>query len=122
MLHRVEVCQTRLEQATRAPNSVADTPDFAGLADHLEAAWNSPNVTMRARQQLLRALITDIIADVDEAAREVILTIHWRGGQHSDCGRVNQRPGNMAAVRPTKLWGKSAAWRLDGPTNILPRP
>ena len=44
---------------------------------------DSPNVTMRARQQLLRALITDIIADVDEAVREVILTIHWRGGQHS---------------------------------------
>jgi hypothetical protein len=40
-------------------------------------------VSMRARQQLLRALIIDIIADVDEASREVILTIHWRGGQHS---------------------------------------
>jgi excisionase family DNA binding protein len=26
---------------------------------------------------------TDIIADVDDATREVILTIHWRGGQHS---------------------------------------
>jgi excisionase family DNA binding protein len=31
----------------------------------------------------LRALIADIIADVDEATREVVLTIHWRGGQHS---------------------------------------
>ena len=31
----------------------------------------------------MRALITDIIANVDEATREVILTIHWRGGQHS---------------------------------------
>jgi excisionase family DNA binding protein len=38
---------------------------------------------MRARQQLVRALIADIIADVDEKAREVILTIHWQGGQHS---------------------------------------
>jgi hypothetical protein len=38
---------------------------------------------MRTRQRLLRALVTGIIADVDEAAREVILTIHWRGGQHS---------------------------------------
>src|SRR5437660_2066618 len=36
-----------------------------------------------ARQRLLRALVTDIIADVDEATREVVLTIHWRGGQHS---------------------------------------
>ena len=59
---------------------------------------------MRARQQLLRALITDIIADVDEAVREVILTIHWRAASIRNCGCVDQRPGNMAAVRPTKLW------------------
>src|SRR4051812_32415230 len=38
---------------------------------------------MRSRQELLRALVTDIIADIDESAREVILTVHWRGGQHS---------------------------------------
>ena len=38
---------------------------------------------MRARQQLLRALVIDIIADVDETARDVLLIIHWRGGQHS---------------------------------------
>ena len=31
----------------------------------------------------MRALITDIVADVNEEAREVILTIHWQGGQHS---------------------------------------
>jgi len=38
---------------------------------------------MRTRKRLLRALVTDIIADVDDAIREVVLTIHWRGGQHS---------------------------------------
>jgi excisionase family DNA binding protein len=58
-------------------------PDFTGLADDLNAAWNAPGVTMRTRQRLLRALVTDIIADVDEATREIVLTIHWRGGQHS---------------------------------------
>jgi hypothetical protein len=38
---------------------------------------------MRTRQRLLHAVVTNIIADVDEATREVVLTIHWRGGQHS---------------------------------------
>lgn len=81
-LRRVEAGQARLE-AARAPDPVAAPCDFAGLADDLETAWNAPGVTMRARQRLLRAMVTDIIADVDEAAREVVLTIHWRGGQHS---------------------------------------
>jgi excisionase family DNA binding protein len=81
-LRRVEACQARLE-AVRAPDPAAASPDFAGLADDLAAAWNAPGVSMRARQRLLRALVTDIIADVDETTREVVLTIHWRGGQHS---------------------------------------
>jgi excisionase family DNA binding protein len=81
-LRRVESCQTRLTAAQAADRDVI-LPDFVGLADDLNAAWNAPGVTTRARQQLLRALIADIIADVDEATREVILTIHWRGGQHS---------------------------------------
>jgi excisionase family DNA binding protein len=99
-LRHVEVCRTRLEEATRAPNPVADTPDFAGLADDLDAAWNSPSVTMRARQQLLRALVTDIIADVDEAAREVILTIHWRGGQHSQLRVRKPKTGEHGCRTP----------------------
>ena len=63
--------------------SEAVPPDFAKLAENLQAAWNAPGVTMRTRQQLVRVLIVDIVADVDETAREVMLTIHWHGGQHS---------------------------------------
>src|SRR6202008_138350 len=81
-LRRVETCQARLE-AGGAPDPPIVPPNFNGLADDLDAAWNAPGVTMRTRQQLLRALVTDIIADVDDAAREVVLTIHWRGCQHS---------------------------------------
>src|SRR6185369_2582763 len=64
-LRRVETCEARLE-AARSPDPPVVPPDFTGLADDLNAAWNAPGVTMRARQRLLRALVTDIIADVDE--------------------------------------------------------
>jgi hypothetical protein len=70
--------------ALETPSSTAPIPDFAGLADDLEAAWNAPGVTMRSRQQLLRALIAEIIADYDHSLREIVLKIHWRGGQHSE--------------------------------------
>jgi excisionase family DNA binding protein len=81
-LRRMAACEARLE-AMRIPDPTADMPDFTRLADDLKAAWSAPSVSMRARQRLLRALVTDIIADIDEAEREVVLTIHWRGGQHS---------------------------------------
>ncbi|PTB21723.1 serine recombinase [Trinickia symbiotica] len=81
-LRRVQACQVRLDVA-HTPATPASADDFAKLAEDLNAAWNAPGVTTRMRQQLVRALIVDIVADVDETAREVILTIHWQGGQHS---------------------------------------
>jgi hypothetical protein len=55
---------------------------------------------MRCRQQLLRTLVTDIIADVDEEQREVILTIHWKGGQHSQLRIRKPKAGEHGQSTP----------------------
>ena len=81
-LQRVQACEARLD-AMQSPDRQADMPELAGLAADLKAAWHAPGVTMRSRQRIVRALIADIIADVDDEAGHVVLTIHWRGGQHS---------------------------------------
>lgn len=98
-LQRVRRCEERLDAFDQAQAS-APPPDLAGLADDLAAAWNSPHVTMRTRQQLLRTLVKDIIADVDDATREVVLTIHWRGGQHSQVRMVKPRSGEHGCRTP----------------------
>lgn len=82
-LQRVRGLEGRQPSATPSDIKV-DPGAFTNLADNLSTAWNTPGVTMRARQQLLRTLITDIIVDVDDEVRDVVLTIHWRGGQHSE--------------------------------------
>jgi excisionase family DNA binding protein len=82
-LRRVRDLEVR--QPTGSPSTIEVDPSaFANLAENLSAAWDAPDVTMRARQQLLRTLIADIIVDVDDTVRDVDLTIHWRGGQHSE--------------------------------------
>jgi hypothetical protein len=74
-LRRVNELETR--QLSQQPCTMEVAPDaFADLAGNLSAAWNAPAVTMRTRQQLLRTLITDIVVDVDDEARDVVLTIH----------------------------------------------
>ena len=82
-LQRVEQCRKRLDDL-REPEPGGTHPDFTGLGNDLTAAWNAPQTTMRTRQRLVRALITEIVADVDEAAGEIVLVIHWKGGQHSE--------------------------------------
>ena len=62
-LQRIAACEARIQAV---PEPSPDTPDFTDLAMDLEAAWNAPGTTMRTRQQLLRTLVTDIIADVEQ--------------------------------------------------------
>ncbi|MDE4618005.1 recombinase family protein [Sinorhizobium meliloti] len=82
-LRRVRDLEVR--KPADSPSTIeVDTGTFANLADNLQAAWESPDVTMRVRQQLLRTLIADIVVDVDDEVRDVVLTIHWKGGQHSE--------------------------------------
>ena len=97
-LQRVRRCERRLEEFDRAQAEMP-TPDLTGLADDLDAAWQAPGVTMRTRQQLLRTLVKDIVADVDDGTREVVLTIHWRGGQHSQLRVLKPRSGAFPPVR-----------------------
>jgi len=91
-LRRVQDLQARHLNQLRETVDV-DPDAFADLANNLSAAWNASGVTMRARQQLLRALIVNIVVDVDDQAREVVLVIHWRGGRHSELRVRKPRAG-----------------------------
>ena len=39
---------------------------------------------MRLKQRIVRILIREIVADVDEKSNEIVLLIHWAGGRHSE--------------------------------------
>jgi hypothetical protein len=91
-LRRVRDCEARLD-ATITSIPAPAIPDLTGIAADLEAAWKNPNVTMRSRQQLVRALINEIIVDIDEQAGEIVLVIHWKGGQHSELRMRKPRTG-----------------------------
>jgi excisionase family DNA binding protein len=68
------------ENATRIP----DKETLSSLAHDLPAVWNSATTDMRLKQRIIRILIEEIIADVDEATTEIVLMLHWTGGRHSE--------------------------------------
>jgi hypothetical protein len=63
---------------------IPDRETLCSLAQDLPAVWNSPATDMRLKQRIVRILIEEIIADVDDAASEIVLLIHWSGGRHSE--------------------------------------
>jgi len=54
------------------------------LAQDLEAAWTAPATSMRDKQRLIRTLIEDIVADIDDDTGEIVLVVHWKGGRHTE--------------------------------------
>jgi excisionase family DNA binding protein len=95
-LSRVQVFEQRRVHAPDAHEPI-DPELLNGLAQDLQAAWDAPGVSMRVRQQLLRALIEDIVADVDDMAREIVLVVHWKGGRHTELRVKKPKTGEHGA-------------------------
>jgi DNA invertase Pin-like site-specific DNA recombinase len=86
-LRRVGDVESRLRQIEATSEATARIPDketLLSLAQNLPAIWNAETTDMRLKQRITRILIQEIVADVDEPAREIVLVIHWAGGRHSE--------------------------------------
>ena len=105
-LQRVAACEKTLCTVDAEPAPAPAAHDLDCLAADLEAVWDAPSVTMRTRQSLVRSLINEIVVDIDDEASEVILVIHWKGGQHSETRARKPRTGE------TRLWNSEEAVEL----------
>lgn len=64
--------------------AIPDRTVLLSLAQDLPAIWQSPATDMRVKQRIVRIVIHEIVADVDESQRAIVLLIHWAGGRHSE--------------------------------------
>ena len=86
-LRRVSEVEERLRQFEATSQGAARIPDketLLSLAQDLPAVWNEDTTDMRLKQRIVRILIQEIVADVDDSSNQIVLMIHWTGGQHSE--------------------------------------
>lgn len=76
--------ESRVQQTAAAPEPAVDREALLRLAVDLKSVWDARTTDAGIKQRLVRALVEEIIVDVDDDARELILVIHWRGGRHSE--------------------------------------
>jgi hypothetical protein len=99
-LTRLRECETRLASTETVPAPPISRDTLLGLADNLHLAWNAPTTDPRTKQRLVRALIEEIVLDIDDSTREIVLTIHWRGGQHSELRMHKPQTGEHSKRTP----------------------
>ena len=77
--HKLQI-EENSHKAVRIPSKET----LYSLAQDLPALWKSPTTDMRLKQRIVHILVEEIVADVEESSREIILLIHWAGGRHSE--------------------------------------
>jgi hypothetical protein len=111
LAHVAEV-EGRIAAHDAATPAVAIDPVSLGmLASDLDTVWSAPTTDARLKKRIVRTLIQEIVADIDDAAAEIVLIVHWIGGLHSAMrvprrrrGQRNSTSANViAAVRQLVL-------------------
>ena len=114
-LERVTGIERRIaEHDTATPHAALPPVSFEALAEDLQAVWSAPTTDARLKKRIVRTLIHETIADIDDAAAEIVLTIHWVGGAHTEHrlprrrrGQRNSTPDSVVdAVRTLALIAK----------------
>jgi excisionase family DNA binding protein len=95
-LEKVHELEKRLQGGAFAarPQRRVDKEALLALAEDLPAIWNAPETDMQLKQRIARILIEEIVADVDENTNEIVLIIHWAGGQHSELRVAKNKIGH----------------------------
>lgn len=71
----------------------ADREGLLQLAEDLPRVWNDSSADIRLKKRIVRTLIEEILADVDDDAARIELIVRWTGGQHSRLSLRKQRKG-----------------------------
>jgi DNA invertase Pin-like site-specific DNA recombinase len=98
-LERVQEIERRIEQHVQGQGKVTipTREELEGLAADLESVWNHPDADSRLKKRIVRALIHEIVVDVDREVGEIILVIHWKGGVHTELRFTRRRRGENSS-------------------------
>ena len=101
-LAAVEVIEKELETLVRQRPAALDAEERQRLLQmgaELGAAWHHPAATAVTRKRLIRAVIREVVARVEDD--QVQLLLHWQGGDHTRLTvRKNRRGQTRWAVEP----------------------
>jgi len=93
------------------PTATIDPASLATLASDLRSIWFSPVADARLKKRIVRTVIQEVVADIDQEGAEIVLVVHWVGGVHSEMRLPRRRRGQrnstsadvIAAVRQLVL-------------------
>jgi DNA invertase Pin-like site-specific DNA recombinase len=76
-----------------SPTPTIDPAALTFLGANLEMVWSAPTTDARLKKRIVRTLIQEVVADIDDDASEIVIIVHWTGGVHSEIRLPKRRRG-----------------------------
>jgi len=94
--------ENRLEQleTRNAVISIDERDELMKLGQDLDTVWNHPKTSTKLKKRILRTVLKEIVVDVSEQPREVVLRMHWAGGAHTLLKVPRNRSGVHGRTTP----------------------
>jgi DNA invertase Pin-like site-specific DNA recombinase len=103
-LQHVREIEERIEQHAAADASpAASLEELYQLSQQLETIWADPATCVRLKKRIVRTLIEEVLVDVDSSASELVLTLHWKGGAHTEQRLPRRRRGQCSTQTSREL-------------------
>jgi hypothetical protein len=93
LVHVAEVEGKLAAHDARTPAPAVAPASLDVLASNLRTVWSAPTTDARVKKRIVRTLIHEVVADIDDAASEIVLIVHWVGGAHSELRLPKRRRG-----------------------------
>jgi DNA invertase Pin-like site-specific DNA recombinase len=104
-LQHVREIEERIEQHGAAADAspAASLEELYQLSQQLETIWTDPATSVRLKKRIVRTLIEEVLVDVDSSASELVLTLHWKGGAHTEQRLPRRRRGQCSTQTSREL-------------------
>ena len=93
LVHVAEIENKLAAHNASAPTAAVDPVSLGALASNLRSVWSAPTTDARLKKRIVRTLVHEVVADIDDVASEIVLIVHWAGGAHSEMRLPKRRRG-----------------------------
>jgi hypothetical protein len=104
-LQHLQAIEGRIEQHSAAIDQAPATSgeDLHQLANQLKSIWPDPATSARLKKRIVRTFIEEVLVDIDSSQAERILTLHWKGGVHTELRLPRRRRGQCSTQTSREL-------------------
>jgi predicted N-acetyltransferase YhbS len=107
LAHVAEVEGKIVAHDAATPVPVIEPASLGVLASNLRTVWSAPTTDARLKKRIVRTLIHEVVADIDDAASEIVLVVHWvkrrRGQRNSTCTDIIEAVRRLVLIASDDL-------------------